>query len=83
MMKDDFEGFLKNLEFSHFLLIFGIFINILWRFAVSKFGLIDIEFVIWFLAVIVHYDGSLHVIDGIKNLDLGKYLCIGKLSFHY
>ena len=78
MMKDDFEGFWKKIRVFPFFSIFLIFSSS----AVSKFDLINIEFVIWFLGVIVHYDGSLHVIDGIKNLDLGKYLCIGKLSFY-
>ena len=70
MMKDDFEGFFFA-WFWNFSRVenFSIF---------KEFDQINFEFEIWFLGVIVHYDGSLHVIDGIKNLDLGKYLCVGK-----
>ena len=30
-----------------------------------------------FEGVIVHFDGTLNLLDGMKNMDLGEYTCIG------
>ena len=33
-----------------------------------------------FEGVIVHFDGTLNLLDGMKMMDLGQYTCIGEFT---